>query len=296
MTKISPNVHIQLQGEPLYVAVDRSHQNDSIRHRFLHIVNPFSVAAGSEGDKIQQLTFRTMELAQAQMPPDSVRTVAVMYPEEDVSIPASFISLKTLQRSAQDVGNFKVKRPLPLLFDILACGLAAAEDRDYVVFTNVDICLMPHFYVSLQRILDLGFESIIVNRRTIAKYGFDPQLLPLMYADYGQSHSGFDCFVFPRRLFDGFVRSDVCVGAPHVMRALMFNLVALTRSLLILRDAHMTFHLGDDKTWQSPEFMDYRDHNQRCTQEVLTAHGQDQHRRELLRSFCLAHNEMFKVP
>jgi hypothetical protein len=178
----------------------------------------------------------------------------------------------------------------------MACGLAVADDQDYIVFTNVDICLMPHFYGALQRIINLGFESLIINRRTISKYGLDPQLLPLMLADFGRAHEGFDCFVFPRRLFDRFVQSNVCVGAPDVMRALIFNLVALSESVLILRDTHLTFHLGDDKSWLTPEIIEHHEHNRRCSQDVLTGHSSDPQRRDLLRSFCLAHQEKYSMP
>jgi len=296
MTKISPNVFVQMQGESIYAACERSHHNSRVRHRFLHVVNPFFAPPGSEDDKIQQLTIRTIGLAQAFVPTGTVKPVAITFPDEHVSLPQTFPSLKTLQRSVLDVSSFKLPRRLPLLFDIMACGLAAADDQDYVIFTNVDICLMPHFYGSLQRFLNLGFESLIVNRRTIAKFSLDPQLLPLMYADYGQSHNGFDCFVFPRRLFDRFVQSHVCVGAPDVMRALIFNLVALSESVLILRDAHLTFHLGDDKTWDNPALTDYFEHNRRCSQEVLAGHSRDQQRRELLRNFCQAHQENYSVP
>jgi hypothetical protein len=285
MTKISENVFVQIEGEPLYSACERSHNNTRVRHRFLHMVNPFFAPPGSEGDKIQRLTFYTMGLAQSLAPAGTVKHVAVTFPEDQISLPPSFLNLKALQRSVLDIAAFRRARRLPLLSDILASGLAAAEDQDYVVYTNVDICLMPHFYGTVQRILNLGFQSLIINRRTIARYGFDPQLLPLMYADQGQSHPGYDCFVFPRRLIDDFVPSNACVGAPGVMRALIYNLVALSESLLIFRDAHMTFHLGDDKTWDVPELMDYRDHNLRCSQDVLNAHSQEPQRRELLRRF-----------
>ena len=296
MTRLSPNVSVQLQGEPLYDAVERSHYTARSRHRFLHIVSPFFAPPGSENDKIQHLTFHTMGLAQALAPTGTAKPVAVTFPEEQIPLPPNFLALGTLHRSVLDVGSFQHPRKLPLLFDILASGLAAADDQDYVVFTNVDICLMPHFYGGLQRLLNLGFDSLIINRRTIPKYGFDPQMIPLMFAEYGQSHPGLDCFVFPRRLFDRFVRSNVCVGAADVMRALLFNLVALSQRLLILRDVHLTFHLGDDQTWNIPELMDYREHNYRCSQEVLIGHSVDPQRRDLLRSFCVAHQEQYSVP
>lgn len=291
MTQISPNVYAQADGESLYAACGQAHHNARTRHRFLHIVNPFFVPPGSEGDKIQRLTYHTMGLAQGFVPPGSVKQVAVAFPDEQFSLPPSFSQVKSLSRSVVDIAGFRQARRLPLLSDILSCGLAVAEDQDYVIFTNVDICPMPYFYGAVQRILNLGFESLIINRRTIEKYAFDPQLLPLMYADHGQSHPGYDCFVFPLRLVDHFASSDACVGAPRVMRGLIYNLVAVSESLLILRDVHMTFHLGDDRTWDLPELMDYREHNARCADGVLNAHNQVPRRRELLQAFRKAYLE-----
>jgi hypothetical protein len=296
MTQLSQNVHVQMQGESLYAACEQSHQNARARHRFLHVTNPFFAAPGSEDEKIQRLTFHTIGMAQSFVPVDTAKLVAVTFPQEAVPLPPNVSHLPSLKRSVLDVGSFKMPRRLPLLFDVLACGLAIAEDRDYVIFTNVDICLTPYFYGSVQRILNLGFDTLIVNRRTIPKYGLDPQLLPLMLADYGKIHDGFDCFVFPKRLFAQFVKSEVCVGAPDVMRALIFNLVALSERLLILRDAHLTFHLGDDKAWANPELRDYHEHNRRCSQEALAGHCDNPRRRDLLSKFCVAHREKYSVP
>lgn len=289
MTQISPNVYAQADGESLYTACGEAHHSARARHRFLHIVNPFFAPPGSEGDKIQRLTYHTMGLAQGFVPSGSVKQVAVTFPDEQFSLPPSFSQVKSLSRSVVDIATFKQARRLPLLSDILASGLMVAEDQDYIIFSNVDICPMPYFYGTVQRILNLGFESLIINRRTIEKYAFDPQLLPLMYADNGRSHPGYDCFVFPRRLVDLFASSDACVGAPRVMRGLIYNLVAVSESLLILRDVHMTFHLGDDRTWDVPELKDYREHNVRCADSVLDTQGHAPQRRELLAAFRKAY-------
>jgi hypothetical protein len=136
------------------------------------------------------------------------------------------------------------------------------------VFTNTDINLMPHFYDSIARLLDVGFEAIVVNRREIPGFSLDPAVLPVMYADYGVPHPGFDCFVFPAMLYRRFVTNEACVGAALVMRGLLYNLVAYARTLL-LRDCHLTFHLGQDRAWQAADFADYTAHNRANAAHVL---------------------------
>jgi hypothetical protein len=296
MTRLSSNVFVQAEGESLYDACERAHPADASPHRFVHIVNPFAAPAGSEQWRIQELTFHTMQIALGAVAKGFVQIVATTYPGETINLPPSFHRLPRLARTVTDLGTFAVPRRLPLLFDIMELGISAAGEADTVILTNVDICLLPHFYGAVNRLLTLGFESLVINRRTIGNYGFDPKLLPVMMADPGRVHEGFDCFVFPRRLFDAFVKSDVCVGAPDVMRALLFNLVAVSRSLIILRDAHLTFHLGDDKAWARRELADYQEHNRRCAQQVIDRQSQDPERRQWLRGFCVAHGEAYAVP
>lgn len=296
MTRLSSNVFVQTQGESLYDACERAHPGDTPPHRFVHIVNPYEAPAGTEDKRIQEITFHSMQIALGAVAKGFVQVVATTYPDETINLPPSFQRLSKLARAVTDLGRFAVPRRLPLLFDVIELGLSAAGEADTVILTNVDICLLPHFYGSVNRLLGLGFESLVINRRTIGKYGLDPKLIPVMMADPGRVHEGFDCFVFPRRLFDEFVRSDVCVGAPDVMRALLFNLVAVSKSVLILRDAHFTFHLGDDKAWARRELADYQEHNRRCAQEVIDRQSRDPARRQWLQGFCVAHREAYAVP
>jgi len=96
-----------------------------------------------------------------------------------------------------------------------------------------------------------------------------------MYSDYGVIHEGFDCFIFPVAMFRQFITNHACVGAGLVMRGLLYNLAAHATNMLVLRDCHLTFHLGQDRAWQVPELKDYTEYNRANAADVankLSAH------------------------
>lgn len=149
--------------------------------------------------------------------------------------------------------------------------IAAAADGgvDHLILTNVDICPLPHFYLAVSRLLDYGFDALIINRRTVADCGTSADQLPLLWADPGRPHEGYDCFVFGAAAARRFLRNDAVVGAGGVMRGLIYNLVALARRLLILTDVPLTCHVGDDKEWGRPGLRDSIEHNWREAVAVL---------------------------
>jgi hypothetical protein len=61
--------------------------------------------------------------------------------------------------------------------------------------------------------------------------------------------------------------------------------------MLILRDAHLTYHYGDDRHWNTPDFGEYTEHNVAEARAVLEALSTDSARRRALAEFCVAHGE-----
>ena len=57
------------------------------------------------------------------------------------------------------------------------------------------------------------------------------------------------------------------------MRGLRFNLIAQARRYLILKGAHLSFHLGHDRAWRSPEQEDYYRYNMWEAQQVCDLIG-----------------------
>ena len=98
--------------------------------------------------------------------------------------------------------------------------LYAASDADYFIYTNVDIALMPHFYTAVTQLIETGVDAMVINRRTIAKSPSDPAHLPLMWAQVGEKHPGYDCFVFRRDAYPNFDLGTACIGANWIGRVL----------------------------------------------------------------------------
>lgn len=269
MPRLCDNTYQQAVGESLRDVL-LAHDLDlgalapAVPRRIRHVVSPFDSAGPAE--RIQGLTFAAMQQAaefaaasgEVLTPPSICFRAAVL--DSDVPFAARFFpDTVPLGRSAAVVKSFQVPRQLPLVFDIVE---AAVDDGcDYIIVTNVDICPLPHFYRAVARLLDLGFDALIINRRTLAEGPAEPSLLPLWCADPGRPHEGHDCFVFTVAAAKRFVRNNACVGAGGVMRGLIYNMVATASRMLILTDAHLTCHLGDDKTWTRPELRDYIEHN-----------------------------------
>lgn len=173
-----------------------------------------------------------------------------------------------LSRSILDVGTFDPPLRLPLIADLLAI---AQQDGtgEYVIYTNVDISPHPYFYCAVDRILRTSRAyAHVINRRTIpARYRSEVEL-PLMYSELGESHTGFDCFVFPRDWIRRMQLGNVCIGTAWIGVAMIANLDALSGFCCqIHKSLHLTFHLGDDRTWVKRSA--YIEHNRRETAAAL---------------------------
>jgi len=154
---------------------------------------------------------------------------------------------------------------------------------------------MPHFYIVVRELLDFGFDAITINRRTILDVGTVDSIGNLAYAEYGNEHPGFDCFVFTRPLYEEFKKNLACVGVALVARGLLYNMVAFSRQMLMLTNVNMTFHLGNDRPWRNSEFDEYTEFNKRQCVDTLTKLSQIPGKAEILSQFYRLHGEKFVV-
>lgn len=216
--------------------------------KIAHIINPVKVSTSSDLYVAQPVTFRTMLKAKADSAHrDNILQYVVGY-EEDVSVfPEGFKVLPFLQRSIMDFGDFTKTRTLPLIHDIL--NSLTDVDADYLIYTNVDIALMPCFYDYVYDKLSSGSDSMIINRRVIGALQTDA----LMYADVGQPHPGYDCFVFRKALLPKFILGHTCIGANWIGRIMYCNLLVFSEQLEVIKDAHVSFHIGEDGAWLNAE-------------------------------------------
>lgn len=246
--------------------------------KFAHIINPVLVPPSSDLYEAQPITFSSLRRARAQVSGgDSSVEVDLLvscYPEDRPLVPDDFRLLPPLQRSVLDCGQFEHPRKLPLIADILAQA-HAASDADYLIYTNADIGLVPHFYQSVAALIAAGSDALVINRRTLAK-GYDsPHQLMLIVAEAGQPHPGYDCFVFRRDLVPALRLREVCIGATAVGLVLVANLIKRVPSFRLCQQLHLTFHLGDDQVWRSDRYDDYRRHNEALALEILTGLERD---------------------
>ena len=239
--------------------------------RIAHIIKQMDAPPGSEWAVAQPITLASMRAAQAFARDDvAVELYAVRGANENVIIPEGFHAARPLERDARSVGPQRVTRPLPLLKDVLD-RLYETSDAEYFVYTNIDIALMPHFYVAVQSFIAKGHDAIVINRRTIPAAFSSPADLPAMYACIGTPHPGFDCFVFRRSLYPRFVLGDVCLGSGHVDLPLICSMIATYPSFLLVADEHLTFHLGDPRVWYRRKYRAERAHNDREASMALVA-------------------------
>ncbi|MGC2718755.1 MAG: hypothetical protein WA209_04150 [Candidatus Acidiferrales bacterium] len=250
----------------------------------VHLINPVNAPAGHDLARAQAFTYESMRRAAAfakEMDP-SIRIdfVAAPLPEDVAAIPEGAIPLPELTRVSSEIGRFEVVRRLPLLMDIIKRGREyvssiEASPAPRLIFTNVDIGVLPHFYCYAAWLIRCGHDVAIINRRSVADCYGGPQDLPAILSDFGHKHPGLDCFIFDSGIVDHFVPFNSIIGMAHVMRPLFFNLMAFACNPVVLTDAHATFHIGFDSEWLSGKYADYDRFNRgECLKviEALCAH------------------------
>lgn len=230
--------------------------------KLAHIINPVAVQESSDLFIAQPITFETMKFAQkiARDCSVDVSLYSSQFSEDNAVVPQGFLKTPDLERSCLDFGNFTISRKLPLIQDILD-RLDKETDAEYLIYTNVDIALMPNFYVSVKKIIDRGYDAFIINRRTISKTHTKVEDIPLMYAELGEIHPGHDCFIFKKSAYKKYKFYHEIIGTPPIGKALAINLISNSEKFKEFKDLHLTFHLGADMFWLKDSLKDYRIYN-----------------------------------
>ncbi len=204
-----------------------------------------------------------------------VKLLSAQYPEDRQIVPRHFMATRDLDRSVLDVGNFKIQRKLPLVKDILDRAYETVES-DYIIFTNVDIALLPNFYISVCSLIDAGLDSFVINKRIISKTHISVKDIPLMFAEVGRPHMGYDCFIFKRETYKKFILGSACVGAPHADKVILINQALTSNTFKVFHNLHVTFHIGNDKIWTAKTLKDYEMHNQRELNQIIAGLSEEQ--------------------
>jgi len=227
-----------------------------------HVLNPVRVGPSSDLHVAQPVTFASIAAARAAAEGQVRVTLGTTGYAEDAEVSPPWAQrLPDLDRSVLDLASFEVPRKLPILADILARTAAFTPRPDLIVYSNVDIAVMPYFYLTIATMFREGHDGLVVNRRTITNRWTDPADLPRMYAEVGEPHPGRDCFVFTPYALDHYDLGNAIIGAGDIGRIFLWNIAAHANRFLWMRDHHLTFHLGDDRAWDRLDLSDYHDHN-----------------------------------
>ena len=234
-----------------------------------HIINPVNLGPPSDLAVAQPVTFATMRAAREFAAGDvQVDLFSAQYPEDHCMVPDGFLVTPDLDRSVLDVAPLEPPRKLPLIADILG-RLYDGSDADYMIYTNVDIALQPSFYLAVARLIESGLDAFVINKRIIPANLNGIHQIPLMYAEIGKPHRGWDCFVFKRDFFPRLDLGHACIGVARIDLVLLANLVAFAPTFQEFKDLHLTFHIGDDRSWRNKTLRSYDDHNTRELMAVL---------------------------
>ena len=233
--------------------------------KIAHIINPFTAPEASDLRTAQPIVWETIRIAK-QFAEKVIKgdfqidLCATIYSQDEGILPEGFIRTDDLTRSISSIGKFKIGRELPFVKDILN-NLYEASDADYFIQTNSDICLMPQFYLAVNKLIDRGHDAFIINRRVIPGEYKDIEDIPIMYAEIGAPHGGCDCFVFPRKIYPAYRIGNVCMGIPWQETTLATSMAFYAEKCKMFTDAHLTFHIGDPRIWLNVDYADYRVHN-----------------------------------
>jgi hypothetical protein len=236
--------------------------------KIAHIINPFEAGEASEMAVAQQITFESLRRAKSFSEGlVDVSFFSAQFEEDLKFVPEDFTKTPNLSDSILQESGIVKEQKLPFLKDILS-RLYENTDADYLIYSNVDIGLMPQFYSVVKEIIDSGIDGFVINRRRVSgKYNSVDQL-DQIYSESGALHNGFDCFVFKRSLYPKFNLGKVCVGIPHVGNTLAFNLMCFSEKFRLFPHKHLTFHLGYElvKRWGNKSYLK---HNKQEYRHIL---------------------------
>ena len=206
-----------------------------------HIINTVKVEENPNLFSLQEITLKSMVDAKAYFKQGKVDLFAIQEGGALLGL-TEINSLPSLQQSVKDFLPSATK-PLPLIQEILD----AAKDHircDYLVYTNCDIILTPHFYESVAYYLKKGHDALVINRQRVSIALDRVDDLPAIFADKGMIHPGFDCFVFSPDLLRSMDMDAICLGVPFIGVGLAHWVFSLSENPLFLPNANLTRHIG----------------------------------------------------
>jgi len=158
--------------------------------RIAHIINPVKVDESRDLHWQQPIVFDCLYEARRYASSHGIliEPVATFYPEDE-EMCVGFMKTEPLERSVLDIQEFGISKKLPFFKDIIQ-NLYDTSTADYFVYTNADICVMPHFYLFIKDMIEKGHDSFVINKRIIPEELKD-EGLPMMWSNLGTAHADY---------------------------------------------------------------------------------------------------------
>ncbi|WPP52617.1 hypothetical protein [Catalinimonas niigatensis] len=237
----------------------------------IHFFNPVVEVNNQQLLKAQEVTLSSISYAKQSFKGEAKICINPVFFSDEISKnmdSSCFDNVNTIDRSIKDIGKNRFSKKLPILGDLLVQALKNAKsEEDFLIYTNLDISLMPFFYDFVEDKIKSGQDGFIINRRTINN--FENRTLSELFSVIGEKHPGFDCFVFKAALAKKFLTKEVCIGASWAGKVFYLNMLVLCSNFCVYRDEHLTFHLGDDRVWRSASYNEYARHNGTQVAEII---------------------------
>lgn len=231
--------------------------------KITHIINPF--ISNDINNKINNLTCETIRVAKNNIKYSDLE-VNICYTcyEEDLPLMKNedgFKKLSLLNRSILDIKSFNIPRKLPLVFDII--NKADEIDYEYLIYSNIDIHLVPDFYNSVYEYIKCGYDVITINRVTVFVNDVLKTNVNELYklVNNGEFHPGLDCFVIKKDILKQIKPLDMCIGFDYFDKYLYYSSHIISDKSIHLIKPKLTFHIGDDRDWIDEKYLDYKNHN-----------------------------------
>lgn len=235
---------------------------------FTHLINPVSQSESKSLFEIQTHTIDSIINAKKYSANQGidVQNLACFAKENAFELPIDFIAIPPVTRISSD--TIQTNKKVPFFNDLLN-RLNEFSEGEYLIYTNLDICLMPNFYSSVKTLIERGHDAIIINRRAVSISHLEHGNLERMYADIGKVHTGYDTFIFKKELFKKFILKDICIGVPPVGNDLFYNLFVFADNPILETEMHLTFHIGEEliKSWGDNQLLR---HNKAEFKKLLT--------------------------
>jgi len=224
------------------------------------MVNPFLVPKSHYMRKVQLLTFESMRQARSFAGDLDIELMSAQFPEDRRFVPKGFTETKPLRGSTMDVAALPGLKKLPFIGEILQ-KLYESTDKEFAIYSNVDVGFMPHFYRYVYGLLSEGYDALIINSCWVTPQPATVDKLYLIWSQIGPPRGGFDCFVFRRDCIPKFSFANCCTGAPPFGRIVLVNMRRQAKNMLIVTDSDNSFHLRDKQAWVNKNFNAYKLYN-----------------------------------